>query len=262
MRILYNDLWKSGTLTANSEATGYLGVNTQHPHLSKAWNSTGIASEWVKIDAGAAGISIDSLAIVGHNFTPAAVVSIQGNAADAWGAPTLNLLGNPADQIILVTFPLVTFRWWRVLIADPANTNGYLAIGRVYACARWEATEAIDNSFKPSVRDTTKITESITGQVFADLGVRRRIYGFSLGTMKDATKQMLESIALSARNYDPVIVDPSDLVSSQAYNGLPGIAGGVVGIPRIYAKMNKQPSFSSVGAWGWTDDGLEFEEAL
>ena len=251
MRILYNDLWKAGTLTDSSEAVGYAGTNTQHPHLSRAWRSTGLAGEWVKIDAGTA-ITADSLAIIGHNFTAAATVRIQGNAADAWGAPSLDLRGNPSDPLILSIFASASYRYWRVSIDDAANPAGFLTIGRVYLCARWESTEPIDQSFKPDVDDTTQLSASITGQIFADLGVRQRKYSFSMGTIKDATKLALEAVANSARFHDPVVVDPDDKIGPS----------GSQGIPRLYATLTKQPTFTAVGAWGWDDDGLEFKEAL
>jgi len=251
MRILYNDLWRGKTLTDSSEATGYAGVNTQHPHLSKAWRSATVSAEWVKIDAGAA-ITADSLAIVGHNLTPAATVKIQANSADTWAPPALDLLGNPSDQLILSTFPSASYRYWRVYVDDPGNTSGYLTIGRVYLCARWESPEPIDQAFSLDEDDSTLVSSSITGQLFADLGVVQRRYNLTMGTMKDVTKVALNNVALSARFHDPVVVDPDDKIT---VNGAPGIA-------RIYATMTKQPTFNAIGAWGWTDGGFEFREAL
>ena len=74
--------------------------------------------------------------------------------------------------------------------------------------------------------------------------MRRRIYSFSMGTMKDVTKVLLAAIADSAGPSDPVIVEPA------------------FGIERIYALMSKQPVFTQAGGWTWKDDGLVFKEAL
>lgn len=242
MRILYGDLWKGKTLTASSEAAGYPGVNTQHAHLSKVWRTTGKAAEWIKINASAA-VSADSIAIVAHNLSASAVVKVQGNATDSWATPALDRNGNPLDPIIFVPFTLQSLQWWRVYIEDTSNPASYLQVGRVFLCARWEAVEYIDAGFKPNVEDSSIFVESISGQRFSDLGTRRRVYSFSMGTMKDETKESLETIAASARESEPVIVEPAD------------------GIDRLYATM-KQPVFTQAGGWCWTDGGLEFKEAL
>jgi hypothetical protein len=251
MRILYNDLWRGKTLTVSSEATGYTGVNTQHAHLSKAWRTTGVASEWIKIDT-TTSITIDAIAIIAHNLTPGATIKIEANATDAWGAPSFSITLNPADPLILSTFASQTYRWWRVTIADAANPAGYISIGRIYFCMRWESVEPIDRSFRPSVEDTTNVSKSISGQLFADIGVRQRVYKFSMGTMKDETKVSLEAIILNARNYDPVIVMPDNTISSN----------GLTRIQPLYSTFIKETAFMANGPWGWDDDGLEFKEAL
>ena len=251
MRILYNDLWRGKTLTDSSEATGYPGTNTQHPHLSRSWRSAAVVGEWLKIDAGSA-ITADSLALVGHNLTASATVHVQANAADAWGAPSLDVLLNPGDPLALVVFDSASYRYWRVTFDDAANTSGFITIGRVYLCARWDSTEPIEQTFQPDISDSSILTSSITGQLFTDLGVRKRIYTLDMGDITDATKLSIEAIAASARFHDPIIIEPSERIGPSGYASL----------PRLYATLTKQPSFRSTGAWGWTDSGLSFTEAL
>jgi hypothetical protein len=251
MRILFNDLWKLGSITDSSEAVGFPGINTQHIHLSKAWRSTNDASEWIRLDAGAA-ITPDSLAIIGHNLTSAAIVRIQANAADAWGAPSLDLRATPTDELMLVVFANASYRYWRVSIDDPANPAGFISIGRIFLCDRWEPNEPITQDFTPDVDDTTAVLVSITGQTFADLGVRQRKYSFSFGTIRDDTKVAYEAVLASIRFHDPVIVDLMDRVTPLTSQG----------IQRLYATMISAPSFSAIGAWGWNDSGITFKEAL
>jgi hypothetical protein len=253
LRIAYNDQAKLQALTVSSEASGYPGVNAVHPHLSRVWRSTACAAEWIKFDAGA-GLTIlfDTACIVGHNLTSAAVVRVQTDDADGWAPPGgVNLSGDPTRSIIFVDLrPSPTARRYaRVYIEDAANPDGYVRIGRVFLCTRFEG-ETIDRGFRDSVEDTTVVSRSLTGQVFADVGVQHRVYAFSLGTMRNSTRLALKAVLAANGTYDPVVVFPGDQE-----------ADGAEAIPPLYACLTKLPGFTDAGGWGWTDDTLEFREA-
>jgi hypothetical protein len=115
--------------------------------------------------------------------------------------------------------------------------------------------ETIDRGFKVSIDDSTVLSQSQSGQIFADLGVQQRVYSFSLGTMKNATKQKLIVIMQTSGLYDPVVVIPCE-------SSIPGLTGETEAIPPLYATMTKGVSFTDAGGWGWNDDVLEFREAL
>lgn len=254
LRIAYGDQAKLKTLTDSTEALGYPGTNAVHPHLSRVWRTTAAAAQWIKFDAGVGGvITFDTACIIGHNLTSAAVVSVQTSTADAWAPPdTASRNGDPTQAIITVDLgPSPTaVRYARVYIDDAANPAGYLSIGRVFLCTRWEG-DPIDRGFSVAINDTTVITRSLTGQAFADLGVISRIYSLSLGTMQNTTKQSLLTLLQSVGQWDPVVVFPAEST----------IPGAAEGINPIYATMSKSTKFTDAGGWGWTDDGLSFIEA-
>jgi len=254
LRIAYGDQARLQTVTDSTEATGYPGTNAVHPHLSRVWRTTAAAAQWIKFDAGVGKtISFDTACIIGHNLTSAAVVKVQTDDADAWAPPGgMDRNGDPTQSIIAVDLaPLPTARRYaRVYIDDAANPAGYLSIGRVFLCTRWEG-ETIDKGFSVVLNDTTVVTRSLTGQVFADLGVISRIYSLSLGTMKNTVKQSLLTLLQAVGQWDPVIVFPTESMTP----------AGIEAINPIYATMSKTTNFRDAGGWGWTDDGMTFTEA-
>jgi hypothetical protein len=255
LRIAYGDIAKSQALTDSTEASGYPGTNAVHPHLSRAWRTTSNAAQWIKFDVGVGKtILFDTVVIVGHNFTAAAVVKVQTDDADTWAPPGgVDKNGDPTQAIIFVDLaplPAVGKRYARIYVDDPTNPAAYIQLGRVILCNRYEG-DTIDRGLKVHVEDSTTITRSLTGQVFADLGVTSRVYDMSLGSMKNTTKIALFALLTAVGQWDPVVVFPAE----------PSVPGGVEGVAPLYATMAKTTMFTEIGGWGWTDDGMQFVEA-
>ena len=255
LRIAYNDLAKLQTITDSTEASGYPGTNVVHAHLSRVWRTTSAAAQWIKFDAGAGKtIDFDTACIIGHNLTSAAIVKVQTDDADTWAPPGgMNKNGDPTQSIIFVDLaPLPTARRYaRVYIDDAANPAGYISVGRVFLCKRFDASEPIDSGFSMTVEDSTVVSCSLTGQLFADIGVQQKVYTMSMGTMKNATKIALLAIIQSVGQYDPVVVMPSE----------PRTHDGAEAIAPLYATMSRGVTFTDAGGWGWSDGGFEFREA-
>jgi len=257
LRIAYNDQAKLQAVTASTENAQYPAVNAVHPHLSRAWRSTACAAEWIKFDAGA-GLTIpfDTACIVGHNLTSAAVVRVQTDDADGWAPPGgMNLSGDPTRSIIFVDLrPSPTARRYaRMYIEDAANPDGYIEIGRVFLCTRFEG-ETIDRGLKVSIEDSTVVSRSLTGQLFADIGVQQKVYAFSLGTMRNSTRLALAAVLAANGQHDPVIVFPAE-------EQIEGDVGATEAVPPLYGCLSKQVGFTDAGGWGWVDDGIEVREA-
>jgi len=120
------------TITANSAHADYPASNIQECSWRTHYRSTGDAAEWLKFDLGSA-LAIDVIAIRYHNLTGAATLTLEGNAADAWGAPTYSqAISITSDMIIYFLASTQTFRWWRLTIADAANPDTIIKIGRVF----------------------------------------------------------------------------------------------------------------------------------
>ncbi len=75
--------------------------------------------------------NIKALAILDHNLSSAAVITLMGNTSDAWGAPAYSQvvawntekIGYYLDQ---------TYQYWRLQISDQSNSDGYIEIGELY----------------------------------------------------------------------------------------------------------------------------------
>ena len=70
---------------------------------------------------------------------------------------------------------------------------------------------------------------------------------------------MYDAFLAGAVQYDPVVVFPAESTVNLALDKVP--SGAVEGINPIYATMSKVTTFTEIGGWGWSDDGLEFTEA-
>lgn len=143
LRLLYSSRFDTATITANTSTGDLVAGNVAHPYVSKVWRSTGNTSEWVKFDLGSAQ-TITAVAIIGHNLSSTATLTLQGNATDSWGAPTVNTVqaistdgdGRVVNQNIF--FLNNSLRWWRILITDASLS--YIQIGRIMGGAYWEPT--------------------------------------------------------------------------------------------------------------------------
>ncbi|MGH9341985.1 MAG: hypothetical protein ACRD1R_20965, partial [Acidobacteriota bacterium] len=74
-----NDL-AAGTITASSEDASYPKVNLTALPISKPFRFTGDTSENLQIDLGAAK-NIDLVALINHNLTSAATITVNGGSA-------------------------------------------------------------------------------------------------------------------------------------------------------------------------------------
>ena len=120
------------TITALSAHADYPASNIQEYSWRRHYRSTGDAAEWLKFDLGSA-LAIKVIAIRYHNLTGAATLTLEGNATDAVGAWTYTqVISITSDKIIYFLASTQTFRWWRLTIADGANPDTIIKIGRVF----------------------------------------------------------------------------------------------------------------------------------
>lgn len=75
---------------------------------------------------------IDTLAILGHNFTEDAVVQVQANIDDNWVAPPFNrtVPWTELNMVLCEDFA-DDYEYYRVRVLDPGNPCGFIEIGRI-----------------------------------------------------------------------------------------------------------------------------------
>lgn len=162
VRFLYDaDVWDAATITASSEAGDLEDDNAVHDFVGRPWRSTGDTAEWIKFDLGSAE-QITCVALFGFNFTSAATVTLQANSSDSWGAPpysqALTIETDSEGDVLkrLVFFLDETYQWWRITIADAANPDGYVEIGRIIAGAYYEPPRGVSEGVSIAVIDPSQ----------------------------------------------------------------------------------------------------------
>lgn len=168
VRLMMDNWADDATLTANSASADFPASNTRHPWCMRHWRSTGCAAEWLKWNLGSA-MTVKAFCLRYHNISDESgwSVHIQGNNADAWGAPAVDVdLINMGDAMAYFWESGETYQWWRLTIADAGNPNGYIIIGRTYLGSYIE----MDWGYRvhtPQMIDPSEISESFGRQVFS-----------------------------------------------------------------------------------------------
>lgn len=205
MRIQYDNLLDDASLTASSTATGYSADYLKDIHLSAKWRSTGDTSENIVVDLGSA-MSVDSIAILGHNLTSGATLKIQGNDTDAWGAPSVDETITASADDIVHFFTSASHRYWRFTFADASNPDGYIEAGRLFVGGYTEVTKAMAKSFPEQYIDTSEQYFSESGQVFGVSGYRYRVYNFSFPYLSRTMVDTLKTILATVEKSTPIVL--------------------------------------------------------
>lgn len=170
-----NKVTSSITITPDSEATLYPKANLydlNHASVFRTQNAS--SAHNIVFDFGSA-TTIDTVALANINLTTASTVSIQGNAADAWGAPTFNEAINmtglsntpPYANLFHKLSTQQNFRYFRLLITDTANPAGYYELGEVWMGNRVAATHDFEITWQQTYPDANAIHTTEWGHDYA-----------------------------------------------------------------------------------------------
>jgi len=89
----------------------------------------------LRCDSEVSGITFDTLALLGTNFTTSAVITVQMSATSNFIVPitVATLYGDRDGNVVWVspTLPTASYRYIRVAVSDPSNTDGFLKIGTI-----------------------------------------------------------------------------------------------------------------------------------
>jgi hypothetical protein len=139
------------------------------------WFKSGAVSSDITIivDLGSA-LAITAFCLSDHNITSGATVKLQANSSNSWTTPAYTLTLTQTDQP-MVNYISQSYRYWRVLIQDASNPDGYVGIGKLYLgtyteIASGELWGAADWGVKRTRERTRLRTESEAGKS------RRRVY--------------------------------------------------------------------------------------
>ena len=169
---VFDLLWSTGANFATSAARD-LGFDdsaddtglTSYTGDVSAYGSV----SWVKFDFGA-GTPRDVRALIAFdgNFIASTIITVEANATDAWGAPTFSTtltLDTAVNDFVkaLAFIDTTTLRYWRIVINDAGNPDGFTEMGVPYVGDYQEPSNGYAAAF-------TDDRIELTGVAFAEEG--------------------------------------------------------------------------------------------
>jgi hypothetical protein len=172
------------------------------------WQSSGIVTEHIVIDYGAA-TQFTAVLICDHNLTDSAVVKIQANASDSWGSPSYD------NTISTITDPLIvyadqTYRYNRWYFEDSTNPDGCIKIGNIMHTT-YLALEQCNAWWGSGHTPGLKLQESESEPGY----VRRYLYASQNGLALDMGE------TLSSNDVDSLIAMQEAIIDTATHQILP-----------------------------------------
>lgn len=199
------------TITSSSSDPSFPVSNLKHPFRSKKWRSTGCSNENIVFDMRTSE-DVDSVVVIwpketGVRLTSAAVITIQANATNVWTSPAVSEILTVSDSYELASHYFTTdksYRFWRITIQDPTNTDGYVELGVVWI-GKAMLLQDSENGFKYNLVDKSKTVRTDYGHKYVDRlpKVASLTVNFKYLDYEDA--QILETAFRTNGTYDPVL---------------------------------------------------------
>lgn len=163
VRNLIFDL-EGSDLSASSEEEEYEKERLLTQTPSRRWRTTGCAAEFIDFDFGAA-VEINSVAIIAHNLTSGATITLKADDNSSFSSPEeVSLAWN--ESKIVQFFTSKTFRYWRLYIEDATNPDGYIEAGNIVLGAAIELCAQLPRGWELTRVNPSVITEAAGGQEY------------------------------------------------------------------------------------------------
>lgn len=76
--------------------------------------------------------SITGFALLDHNISSSATLTLKANSSDAWTSPAYSQAISNPEHDPTIYYLSESYRYWRVSINDPDNSDGYIRTGELY----------------------------------------------------------------------------------------------------------------------------------
>jgi len=115
------------------------------------WRSDTSTSERIVIDLGAA--KTPTLFILhDHNLTSGASVTLDANASDSWGSPSLSYSFTTITDPLYYYIPSGTYRYWSLNISDAGNPDGYIEAANMFL-GTYEALKKVNGEWGSTIEN-------------------------------------------------------------------------------------------------------------
>lgn len=199
-------------LTASSSDPSFPVSNLKNPFRSKRWRSTDVTSESVVFDM-ITTEPVDSALVMwskedGILLSNTAVVKLQANATNTWMTPAVDIILTINNVYELATHYFTSdqnYRYWRVVVEDPGNPNGFLELGVVWIGKSLVIPNA-QNGFTFQLVDTSKVSVTDFGHTYVDEYPLSAALQFQYQYLDYATVQILENAYRTNGIRKPVVL--------------------------------------------------------
>lgn len=178
----------SNILSVTSTAAGdFDKANLTTESLRHVWRSADVLT-WQDIIVKAELESrIDTVGILGHNFSETAVVRVQANIANNWVAPPVDYVVPWSDgNLVLCKDFGADYEYYRIRILDPANPCGYVQVGRIVGGRAFTMTnnEDITDDFNVDWDDFADVMKNEGYFRFSNERVKARTLGVKFNKLR------------------------------------------------------------------------------
>jgi len=133
MIIKADETMSVAVLTANSANINYPVTNILHSSRTRVFKTVALTTTATIVFDCLTAVTCNSIDIDNHNISSGVTaLKWQGNATDAWGAPSVDEDLTYSSGIINKDFTGGSYRYWRLHIEDAANTDTFIKLGRVF----------------------------------------------------------------------------------------------------------------------------------
>jgi len=185
-------LWSSGanTATACHYELGFAVTDTGSATTHTGATAVYTSRHWIKADLVTAAAVLAGI-VINHNAGAGGTFTLQGNATDAWSAPTVNqaLSGDAAIRIAFISTQ--TLRYWRLVVNDCGNALGYGEVGVWFAGPYTQPTVSYAIGFTKQWEELSEVTVAIGGAHFQDEKARRPTWSLAWSEVLEADRAAL-----------------------------------------------------------------------
>lgn len=236
-------------ISATSEETTLPAENVAHVLRTLVWRATGDASETITFDLGQ-GYTVDSVALISHNFTSAATITYQSSNVSDFSVLVTNQALTWREGIIFGFVTSANVRYHRFTIADAANPDTYVEIGRIFIGEHYSPEKNFHLDYTTGKIDLSAVTEAEEGNYFSDEKSKRR--KINLGWKSPISINLTEREKFEAfwehvgRTKDFILFLDHENKPSWAY----------------YGRIRTDVQFRNVRYGNWYEVSLDFQEAI
>jgi len=199
------------TSSDDTGGTSYSSDNVSHGSL-----------EWIKFDFGTGYASYPVSAVIAFdgNFDANTVITIQANTIDSWGSPPLSIqlqmdAGRDYIKGIEWLTSTVAYRWWRMLIDNTQNPDGFVEMGVPYVGDYYEPSNGYSAAFTEDREELSSVDIAEEGASFQHVRATRMAYPLQWLGIPTAEKPRWDSLASLVQVGRPFFIAFEPLVDIQ-----------------------------------------------